>query len=303
MAEQEQYIEVRPFTAEEIYLPIWEEGDIPLEVQLGCAWHRCKFCDFANDLRHVFSLPEVAVKAQMLSPYMKDLPRLFLLGENALSLPMDHLRGIFEIIAAYFPRVFEVATYARFDDVLRKTEDELEELADAGLCEVHIGLESGCQDVLDFMGKGIDLDKALAACRRLREVGIDYTFTMIAGLGGKELSERHARESAEFLNASQPNRIWIMGLLLWPDPPLHRIAEEGGFEQLTFRERLRETRSMVAGLELEDCTFVDSTVLGDYTVQGHFPDQKGAVLAAMDKLLAEDGPYDVVPPVPEKKHR
>ena len=303
MDDSQEYIMVRPFTGEEIYLPIWEEESVPLEVQLGCGWHRCKFCDFANDPRHVFSLPEVAAKAQMLSPYMKDRPRVFLLGENALTLPMDHLRGIMQIIGAHFPRAYQIATYARFDDIMRKTDDELEELADSGLCEVHIGLESGCQDVLDFMDKGIELDDALVACNRLHDVGIEFSFTMIAGLGGTELWERHALESARFLNASQPKRIWVTGLLLWPDTPLFRIAETGGFQQLTFRQRLQEMRAMVADLELADCTFVDSTVLGDFTVRGHFPEQKGDILTAMERLLDAEGPYDETPPIPKKSHR
>ena len=101
MVNQQEFIEVRPFTGEEIYLPIWEEESIPLEVQLGCGWHRCKFCDFANDPRHVFSLPEVAAKAQMLAQYFNDRPRVFLLGENALTLPMDYLRVVMEIIGWY----------------------------------------------------------------------------------------------------------------------------------------------------------------------------------------------------------
>lgn len=303
MSDQQEYIEVRPFSGEEIYLPIWEKDSIPLEVQLGCTWHQCKFCDFANDKRHIFSLPEVAMKAQMLSPYMQGNRRVFLLGDNVLTLPMDHLRGIMGIVQTFFPDVREVASYARFDDIMRKTDDELRELASYGLCDVHIGLESGCQDVLDFMNKGIRLDEALVACERLHDVGLEISFTMIAGLGGTELWERHARESAQFLNASQPSRVWMTGLLLWPDTPLSRIAAEGGFHQLTFRQRLRETREMVAGMELYDCKFVESTVLGDFTVQGHLPENKGDMLLAMDRLLVAEGPYDVVPPVPKKKYR
>ena len=303
MDDQQRYIEVRPFTGEEIYLPIWEKDSMPLEVQLGCSWHRCKFCDFANDQCYVFSLPEVEAKAQMLAPYMQDAKRVFLLGENALMLPMDHLRVIMAIVHAYFPNATQVASYGRFDDVMRKTDDELAELAGLGLCEVHIGLESGCQDVLDFMDKGIKLSDALVACERLHALGIAISFTMIDGIGGVELSQRHARESAEFLNAAQPKNIWTTGLLLWPNTPLFRIAGEGGFNQLTFRQQLHEVRELVAGLELSDCTFVDSTILGDFTVQGHLPEQKESMLAAMDRLLVLEGPYDVIPPVPEKQHR
>ena len=125
MPGKQEYIEVRPFTGEEIYLPIWEEKSVPLEVQLGCSWHRCKFCDFANDPRHVFSLPEVAVKAQMLAPYIKGNPRAFLLGENALMLPTEHLLAIFDIIERFMPDVYQIASYARFDDVMRKDDAQL----------------------------------------------------------------------------------------------------------------------------------------------------------------------------------
>ncbi|WP_350454417.1 radical SAM protein [Slackia heliotrinireducens] len=296
--QEQRYVDVRLFTGDQIYMPIWEgRTSAPLEVQLGCSWHRCKFCDFANDERYVFSLPEIAAKAQMLIPYAQDKHRVFLLGENPLSLPMDMLRQIFEIIAYFMPWVDEIAMYARFDDVLAKTEEELEELADAGLREVHIGLESGAQEILDFMCKGIKIDDAVEACRRLHKLDIDFSFTMIAGLGGTELTHLHAPESIAFLNEVQPKHIWVTGLLLWPNTPLFKIAQEGGFHQLTFHQRLIETRDMVAGLELNDCEFVDSTVLGDCTVRGHFPEQKAEVLAAMNQLLEKPG-YDHVPPIP-----
>lgn len=297
-----QYMEVRLFTGEEIFWPIWEEKSAPLEVQLGCTWHRCKFCDFANDERKVFGPAEVEAKAQLLSYMMPEATRVFLLGENPLSLPFYMLSGIFDIVANRLPTVSQISMYARFDDVLNKSDEELEWLADNGLVELHIGLESGCQDVLDFMDKGIDLQQAAVVCDKLRTLGIDYSFTMITGLGGKELSTRHASESAEFLNRVQPKHVWITGLLLWPNTPLFHIEREGGFEQLTFRERAEEVRAMVSGMELTDCEFVDSTVMGEYTVKGHFPDQKQEILAAFDKILAESG-GDEIPPVPTKTYQ
>lgn len=298
--EEPRYIDIPLFSREEIYRPIWEEESAPLEVQLGCSWHRCKFCDFANDERRTLGPIEVEAKAQLLSMIYPDAHRVFLLGENPLSLPFYVLAGVFDIIATRMPLVSEIAMYARFDDVMAKSDAELTWLAENGLVELHIGLESGCQAVLDFMDKGIQLEQAAQACDRLHALDIDISFTMIAGLGGVALSSEHAHDSAAFLNRVQPKRVWMTGLLLWPNTPLYTIAQEGGFEQLTFRARLEETRAMVGDLELDDCTFVESTVLGEYTVKGHLPEQKDEMLTAIDKLLALPGGNEV-PPIPTSR--
>ena len=294
-------IEVRLFSNEEIYLPLWEEGSAPLEVQLGCSWHRCKFCDFANDPLRIFSLPEIEAKAHMLSQMLPDAQRIFLLGENPLGLPYPLLEGIFDIVAQYFPQVNQVALYGRFDDVLGKTDEQLQALAQRGLVDVHIGLESGSQQVLDLMDKGIKLEDAAQACERLHRLGIRFSFTMIGGLGGRALSQEHALASARFLNLAQPARVWMVGLLLWPDTPLYQMAQAGEFEQLSFRERLLETRLMAEQLALNACTFVDSTALGQYTLRAQLPEQKELLLGAIDKLLALPGGEEY-PPVPTRGH-
>lgn len=300
-AQNDGYIQVRLFSREEIYLPIWEEGAAPLEVQIGCGWHRCKFCDFANDPLHVFSLPEIDVKAQMLASVIPDAERVFLLGENPFMLPSDMLLEIFDIVARRFPRASRISMYARFDDVLRKTDAELETLVDNGLRQLHIGLESGCQEVLDFFDKGIRVEDALEACQRLQAHDIDFAFTMIAGLGGKQLSEAHAKESARFLNKAQPRAIWVTGLLVWPNTPLAQMVAAGEFQQLTFRERLEEMRTMAANMEMHGCSFVDSTVLGNYTLRAELPAQKQLLLDGMDHLLSLPG-GDEIAPTPTAAH-
>ena len=74
-------------------------------------------------------------------------------------------------------------------------------------------------------------------------------------------------------------------LPIWENTPLARMVEEGRFSPCSFEQRLEEMRAMCAMLYLNDCIFVDSTVLGQYTIRGHFPEQKDAVVATMDALL------------------
>ncbi len=297
MPEEQAFKQVYLFSRDEIYLPIWEEESAPLEVQLGCSWHRCKFCDFANDPYHVFSLAEVEAKAQMLASISEGKTRVFLLGENPLSLPQEHLRGIFDAIDYWLPQVNQVAMYARFDDVMRKTDAELGELKERGLVELHVGLESGSQRVLDLMDKGIAVPSALRACERLHRIGLDFSFTMMAGAGGVALSDDHVRESVMFLNSAQPKRVWITGMLVWKGTPLAEMVRDGRFTPCTFNQRLVEVFNMVAGLRLDDCTFVDSTVMGQYTIKGHLPEQRDGMLAAMRQVYAMPGGDEVSPEV------
>ena len=49
---------------------------------------------------------------------------------------------------------------------------------------------------------------------------------------------------------------------------------------------LLEERILLENLTVKDCRYMDTTVLGLYTIQGDLPDGKEAMLAAMNQLLA-----------------
>ena len=86
--------------------------------------------------------------------------------------------------------------YARVDDVLRKSEEELLELKALGLCDLHIGVESGSDSILLMMNKGVTSYDTITALKRLDKVGIGYYVTVILGLG--------AKPSATFTPLKQP---------------------------------------------------------------------------------------------------
>lgn len=55
----------------------------------------------------------------------------------------EKLCEILDLRDRYMPWAKEVAMYARVDDVLRKTDEELQLLYERGLRALHIGVESG----------------------------------------------------------------------------------------------------------------------------------------------------------------
>ncbi len=283
MTREELYQSI--YTHDTIYLPPHEQATAALEVSLGCSWHKCTFCDFAKDTFRIHPVERIEHDLKILAQLRPDDTRLFFLGENAFCLSTEQLLKIIELTQKYMSKVREYAMYSRIDDILRKTEEDLECLAGKGIQALHIGVESGSDPILEACKKGVTSSQIIQALLRLDKVGIDYYLTVIPGLGGRNFSRLHAIETARMLNQVHPRNIWCLKLKLWEDTPLYREAKAGGFEEMTPAEILREERLLIENLTVSDCLFEDTTVLDQFTIQGVLPGQKGELLGAIDYLL------------------
>lgn len=283
MTNEEIYASI--FSHDTIYIPPHEEQSAPLEVALGCSWHRCRFCDFAKDEFRIHPMEKIEQNLWILSQFHPETKRLFLLGENAFVMSFQQLSRIFDLRDTYMPWAKEVAMYSRVDDILRKTEDELRILHERGLQALHIGMESGSDSILKQMNKGVTTFDMLEAFRKLERAGIDYYLTIIMGLGGWTFSRLHAVETARLLNQTHPKNIWCLKLKLWEDTPLYKDYKKGLFDMMTPEEILAEERILLENLTVTDCLFEDTTVLDKYTLVGMLPEKKKDLLEAMKILL------------------
>lgn len=288
MNREELYASI--YTHDTIYLPPWEEGVPALETALGCSWHKCRFCDFARDPFQIHPMEKIAHNMKVLGQLQPDAQRLFLLGENAFVIPTDDLAHIFDMTDRYMPHVNEFAMYARIDDILRKTDDELYRLHQMGLTTLHIGVESGSNPILAMMKKGITAEQTVEALKRLDNVGIEYCLTVILGLGGRTFRNLHAIETARMLNRTHPQNIWCLKLKVWEGTPLEKMVEKGEFDPMTPEEILLEERILLENLTVENCMYVDTTVLDVYTIQGILPQQKTSLLTAVNNLIRFNPP-------------
>ena len=274
------------YSHDTIYIPPREEHGAPLEVALGCSWAECTFCDFARDDFCIHSDERIARNIEGLARLFPEADRVFLLGGNAFALSCDRLAHILRQVRAKMPGVRTFATYARADDVLSKSAEELDVLVSLGLQALHIGVESGSDSILAERKKGLTAQQMLEAFRVLDIAGIEYHITVILGLGGREYSRLHAIETARLLNRIRPASIWCLKLVLFEGTPLWRDWKAGQFEAMTPAEVLGELRLLLSNLTVRDCWFEDTTVLDQYTLQGHLPEQKNTLLEAIDRLLA-----------------
>ena len=288
MTREEIFAEL--YSGDTVYPPPLESKSALLEITTGCSYRRCKFCDFPKDTFSIFSMEDIARKIELLRLVIDGNPRLHLLGCNPFCLHTRQLLSILAMVHDRLPCVQEVSMYARADDILRKTGDELMALAHAGLTDLHMGLESGSNAVLTLHEKGETIEDIEEAMNALDRCGIRYHLTAIPGLGGKELSREHAVKTAEVISRHRPMSVWCIALKIWPDTPLSRMVADGEFVPLTFEEILREEREMVSRIEMKiPMLYVDSTVLNKYTIIGMLPEQKNLILQQMDILLEKGG--------------
>lgn len=283
MTREELYQSI--FTHDTIYIPPHEEGSAPLEVALGCSWHKCTFCDFAKDDFLIHPLERIEQNMKILGVLQPDNEQLFILGENAFVMSTDYICRILELKEKYMPQIKQFAMYSRIDDILNKSDEELQLLHARGLRALHIGVESGSDSILDARNKGITSSQTIKALLRLDNAGIDYYLTIILGLGGRTFSRLHALETAAMLNKVHPRNIWCLKLKLWEDTILYKEEAQGLFDMMTAKEMLAEEYLLLENLTLKDCLFEDTTVLDKYTLQGLLPQQKQQLLDAASYLL------------------
>ena len=55
-----------------------------------------------------------------------------------------------------FPQVQRITSYARSHTIARISDEDLNQMASAGLNRIHIGMESGSDKVLKMVKKGVD---------------------------------------------------------------------------------------------------------------------------------------------------
>ena len=112
----------------------------------------------------------------------------------------------------------------------------------------------------------------------------------LLGLGGRELSEEHAKKTAWALNEMQPRFASFLTLMLVPGTELARQYERGEFELLSPVEFLKELRIIVRDLELEKTIFRTNHASNFLALGGTFPKDKERILAELDRGIAGDAP-------------
>lgn len=237
-----------------IIRPPVEAYSLLIPVTGGCSWNKCKFCGTYKGIYG--ALQDYAIRP--LEDVLTDIDYyaeknyhgfpVFLAGGNPTSAPTDYLVKIIKYIRIKLRNVPRLSCYAKSLDILRKTDDELKQLADAGLNIVYMGLESGSSKILRIMKKGTNAESMIKAGKKVLNAGIELSLYILLGLGGIKYSKDHIKETARVLTEINPTIFRFRTLNILPNTPLWDEWKNGEFELLSPVENLIEEREIIANL-------------------------------------------------------
>jgi radical SAM superfamily enzyme YgiQ (UPF0313 family) len=268
--------------------PPSEASSLIVQVTHGCSSQGCDFCGTYLDK------PFAVRPFTEIDEDVRDLPaavrrgtrRVFLADGDAVALSPRRLHEILRLLHGQLPRLERVSSYATAQNLLRKSVEELRSLRAAGLQLVYLGLESGDDETLRAIHKGVSATEQIEACRRATEAGIELSVTAILGVAGTERSLAHARATGEALSAIDPRYIGVLSLMVVPGTAMAARVASGEVAVPGALGMLRELREMIAAIDVRDCLFRSNHASNYLPVGGRLPADKPTMLAALDAALA-----------------
>ena len=212
---------------------------------------------------------------------------LFFPAGNTMAMPTEELATICTHARFLFPHLERITVYGSSKYIHRKGLADLIRLKKSGLSRIHVGLESGDDEVLRLIKKGTGSDEQIEAGLWVKEADIELSEYVILGIGGKERTQTHALETARVLNTIEPDFIRLRTFIPKINTLLLHQIERGRFQMLSAYEVLRETRAIIKNLD------VTSKIRSDHytnyvNVCGSMPDDRENMLRVIHEALRKD---------------
>ena len=284
-----------------VYRPPSEARSLIIQITIGCRHNQCTFCSMykdkvfrvrsrepitsglakqaGNEIEHPtgfvsnkqsFIEEEIYKDLEEMGLMYAHLPlRIFLADGDALTLDTKQLIEILGWIYQLFPLCQRVTIYGTAGDVLKKSVPELMTLKDAGLSMVYMGAESGSDEILRHIRKGLSAEQMVLAGEMLKEAGIDLSLTLISGLGGRKKLREHAFLSADLVSRIRPEYLGFLTLMLEGDTPMRREIESGEMELLRPGEVMEEMKLFLDDVDSEGTVFRTTHASNYLTLRGN----------------------------------
>jgi hypothetical protein len=230
---------------------------------------------------------ELPPEAHQVALFLRDGARsAFLQDADPCAVAPGKLAAVVTRVRERFPTVMRVTTYGRARTLARRTPEQLALLAGIGLSRVHLGLESGSDEVLERIDKGCTAAELITAGERVLGAGMELCFYFMPGLGGRELATAHVRGTAAVVRAvaaaapaERPLVVRLRTTAVVEGTPLAAHEVAGAFElpdDVEIAVELRELLAQLDGARLE--------LRSDHALN-LFPEFEGSLPADRDRLV------------------
>ncbi|MFW9769028.1 MAG: radical SAM protein [Candidatus Thorarchaeota archaeon] len=293
--------------------PPSEASSLLVRVTRNCEWNRCLFCPVYKDaefsvrpLEHVLrDIDYIAEYVAFLESPQNDfvieeplaydsamrwtslgMKSVFLQDSDALVIGPKDLIQILNHLGEKFPNIERITSYSRSSTINKMSVDDLTSFSESGLSRIHVGLESGSDNVLKMVRKGASKKIHVLAGLKVKKAGMEVSEYFMPGLGGMSLSQEHAIESADALNQIDPDFIRLRPLAFPVRAPLYELMISGEFDRCNDIEIVKELLTFIEHLEDVSSYLVSDHILNLFAdLKGQLPDDKGKMISILQRFL------------------
>lgn len=270
-----------------VYRPPSEADSLILQATLGCSYNRCTFCAMYREKSFkVRSLDDLKPEIAWAAKNMRGIRKVFLADGDALVAKASYLADLLREIKRTLPGLKRVSCYASPQALRLRTVEEMRELKDLGLTQYYLGIESGHDQVLLDLEKGVDAAEMIEVALKAHAAGVKLSTMILLGAGGHKLSREHAIESAKVCSAINPRFLSTLVMTPVDGTPLGDADKRGEVDELSPVELAAELREFLAHLDLKGTIFRSNHASNYLTLAGNFPRDKADMVEALDGVLS-----------------
>lgn len=268
-----------------LYRPPSEARSLIFQVTLGCSFNECSFCDMYRS-KEYSERPwdEIKLEIDLMAKHLPNTRRIFLADGDALNLDAKYIVKILKYLREKFPVLERISCYAMPMNILKKTNDELEMMHDAGLDMLYLGIESGSDIILKKVTKGAVAKTIIKSVNKAKDAGYVMSCMVILGLGGRTYSKEHIKGTAEVISACSPHYVGALTLYLENGIKQEFLDKFGEpFIRINDDEALEELYDLINQIETkEEIIFRANHGSNAYTIKGTFPQDKKEMLEKIE---------------------
>ncbi len=273
--------------------PVAEANSLIIRLTRGCPWNRCAFCTSYKSKNIEFSIRTVdEIKKDIDAIYerYKDYGHTtcFLQDGDVFCMETETLIDILCYIKKKFPNIKKITSYGVVHQMAKKSYEELQSIYKAGLNRVYCGMESGSDHILRLIQKGLTSKMLIHVGKQLKDIGIELSFFIVMGIGGRTYSKENALETARVLNAVNPDFIRVRTIRVKPDSKLENMVTEGKFIIPTETEMVQEQLEMLRLLDVDSYYSNDHSMNLLMEVEGQLGKDKNKLIQQLEAYLNLD---------------
>ncbi|MBP7341697.1 MAG: radical SAM protein, partial [Syntrophaceae bacterium] len=131
----------------------------------------------------------------------------FLQDANSMIMRPPEFIEVLTHLRKTLPGLNRVTSYTRSKTLAQRKLEELTAIRQAGLDRIHVGLETGDDEILRLVRKGVTSAEQIEGGKKAMAAGFQLSEYWMPDLGGRERWRQHAENTARVLNEINPHYI------------------------------------------------------------------------------------------------